>query len=44
MTTTPNDAIKMLMKDHKEVKAMFKAYDALTDGSKAGKKKLADQI
>ena len=38
------DAIAMLTADHKEVKAMFKEYEALGDRANAGKKKLADQI
>lgn len=38
------DAVSMLVKDHKDVKAMFKQFEDLTDRSKAKKKQLADQI
>ncbi|PWF48532.1 hemerythrin domain-containing protein [Massilia glaciei] len=44
MKTTPNDAIALLIADHKKVKGLFKQYDALSDRSKASKKKLADEI
>ena len=44
MKTQANDAIGLLMQDHKEVKAMFKQFEDLTDRSKGGKKKIADQI
>ena len=40
----PNDAIELLIGDHKKVKAMFKEFEGLTDRSKIGKKKIADQI
>lgn len=39
-----NDAINLLIKDHQDVKEMFKKYEKLTDRSKAEKKKLANQI
>jgi hemerythrin superfamily protein len=39
-----NDAIDLLKQDHKDVKAMFKQFEDLTDRSKSSKKKLADQI
>lgn len=39
-----NDAIELLINDHREVKAMFKEFEGLTDRSKAGKKNIADQI
>lgn len=38
------DAVNMLVKDHHDVKAMFKQFEDLTDRSKAKKKQLADQI
>lgn len=44
MKTTPKNAIELLKQDHKEVEAMFKSYDNLTDRSKSSKKALADQI
>ncbi len=44
MKTKANDAIGLLMQDHKEVKAMFKQFEDLTDRSKVGKKKIAVQI
>ncbi|MCD6027688.1 MAG: hypothetical protein K0R08_2207 [Solimicrobium sp.] len=44
MNTTANDAISLLIKDHREVKEMFKKYEGLTDRSIVSKKKLADQI
>jgi hemerythrin superfamily protein len=44
MNTKPTDAISLLMKDHKEVKAMFEQFEGLSDRSKSAKKKLADQI
>ena len=44
MNTKPTDAISLLIKDHKDVKAMFEQFEGLTDRSKSSKKKLADQI
>jgi hemerythrin superfamily protein len=47
MTTKPNqaqDAIAMLEADHREVKAMFKQFEELSDRARATKKKLTDQI
>jgi hemerythrin superfamily protein len=41
---TTNDALSLLIKDHKDVKEMFEQFDGLSDGSKATKKKVADQI
>ena len=38
------NAISLLMKDHKNVKALFAQYEGLSDRSFATKKKLADQI
>ena len=38
------NAISLLMKDHKAVKALFEQYEGLSDRSFATKKKLADQI
>ena len=44
MNTTPKDAISLLVHEHKDVKAMFKQFETLTDRSKASKKKIADRI
>jgi hemerythrin superfamily protein len=44
MNTKDNDAINLLIKDHNDVKEMFQKYEKLTDKSKVGKKKLANQI
>ncbi len=44
MNTKSPDAISLLIKDHKDVKAMFEQYEGLSDRSKSSKKKLADQI
>ena len=44
MNTKSNDAISLLMKDHKDVKALFELFEGLTDRSKVSKKKIADQI
>ncbi|WP_295991884.1 hemerythrin domain-containing protein [Rugamonas sp.] len=44
MKTKANDAIAMLEADHQKVKGLFKDFEALSDRSKASKKKLADQI
>ena len=41
---TTNDALSLLIQDHKDVKEMFEQFDGLSDRSKATKKKLADQI
>jgi hemerythrin superfamily protein len=38
------NAISLLMKDHKNVKALFAQYESLSDRSFATKKKLAEQI
>ena len=38
------NAISLLMKDHKDVKALFAQYQGLSDRSFATKKKLAEQI
>ena len=38
------NAISLLMKDHKNVKALFAQYEGLSDRSFATKKKLADHI
>ncbi|OBV37793.1 hemerythrin domain-containing protein [Janthinobacterium psychrotolerans] len=38
------NAISLLMKDHKDVKALFAQYEGLSDRSFATKKKLAEQI
>lgn len=39
-----NDALNLLINDHKQVKEMFEQFEGLSDRSKATKKKLADQI
>ncbi len=44
MKTGDIDAITLLIKDHEEVKAMFKEYEGLTKRAVVGKKKLATQI
>jgi hemerythrin superfamily protein len=41
---TTNDALSLLIKDHKDVKEMFEQFEGLSDRSKATKKKVADQI
>ncbi|MDL2356818.1 MAG: hemerythrin domain-containing protein [Pseudomonadota bacterium] len=38
------DAIELLTRDHANVKALFEQYDALSDRSRASKKKIATQI
>ncbi len=44
MSPTTKDAVNLLVKDHKDVKAMFKIFADLTDRSVVGKKKIADSI
>ncbi|GAC1412410.1 MAG: hemerythrin domain-containing protein [Burkholderiaceae bacterium] len=44
MKSSSTDAIALLVKDHEEVKALFAQFEALSDRSKASKKKIADQI
>jgi iron-sulfur cluster repair protein YtfE (RIC family) len=47
MTTKPDqkqDAIALLTADHREVSAMFKQFEELSERAKSSKKKLADQI
>ncbi len=44
MKTPENDAIAMLVDDHKKVKALFAQFEALSDRSKANKKKVSEQI
>ncbi len=44
MTTKSQDAISILIKDHKDVKALFEKFDTLSDRSVSSKKKLAEQI
>lgn len=44
MKTEANDAIAMLIADHREVQALFEQFEALSDRSKVSKKKLADEI
>lgn len=38
------DAIELLTQDHANVKALFEQYDALSDRSRANKKKVSTQI
>ncbi|MDZ4817792.1 MAG: hemerythrin domain-containing protein [Planctomycetota bacterium] len=44
MNTKSPNAVSFLKKDHKEVKAMFKRFDGLSDRSLVSKKKVVDQI
>ena len=44
MKPMPKDAIALLTDDHKEVKALFEQFDALSDRAKSSKKKIALQI
>ncbi|MGK5079180.1 hemerythrin domain-containing protein [Janthinobacterium sp. HLX7-2] len=44
VNTAQVDAIALLTQDHKNVKVLFEQYDALSDRSRASKKKLATQI
>jgi hemerythrin superfamily protein len=44
MNAHPQDAIAMLVADHKKVKSLFEQFENLSDRSKASKKKIADQI
>lgn len=44
MKTEKNDAIALLIEDHKKVKDLFEKFDKLSDRSKVNKKKIADQI
>jgi len=44
MNAKPSNAITMLKKHHKDVKALFKQFEGLTDCSLAGKKKIVGQI
>ncbi|MDB5801061.1 MAG: hemerythrin [Rhodocyclales bacterium] len=44
MKTEASNAITLLVKDHAEVKEMFKKFEGLSDRSKASKKKIADAI
>lgn len=44
MSTQPEDAIAMLVADHKKVKALFEQFEKLSDRSAASKKKVAAQI
>ena len=45
-SNSANDAIKLLMSDHKDVKALFKQYDQLVEGENSSEEKqaLAEQI
>ena len=44
MKTEKNDAIALLIEDHKKVKDLFEKFDKLSDRSVVNKKKIADQI
>jgi hemerythrin superfamily protein len=44
MKSTPDDAIALLIADHRKVKDLFEQYENLGDRSKANKKKVAAQI
>jgi len=44
MKIPTNDAIAMLIDDHKKVKALFAQFEALGDRSKVNKKRVSDQI
>ena len=44
MTTKQNDAINLLITDHKEVKALFKEFEGLSDRANVSKKRIADKI
>ncbi|GGC73418.1 hemerythrin domain-containing protein [Undibacterium terreum] len=44
MNSKSPDAIAMLVKDHKEVKALFSDYEKLSDRAPVSKKKIADKI
>ena len=44
MNTKSSNALSMLMKDHKDVKALFKQFEGFTDRSIATKKKIVTQI
>lgn len=44
MDKQSHDAITLLTQDHKEVKALFEKFDALSDRSKSSKKKIADEV
>jgi len=44
MKPASHDAIKLLVKDHHDVKAMFEEFDQLSSRAKSSKKKLADRI
>ncbi|HEU4851484.1 MAG TPA: hemerythrin domain-containing protein [Telluria sp.] len=44
MPTNKIDATKLLEQDHREVEALFKKFEDLTDRAKVSKKKIADQI
>ncbi|MGZ3159163.1 MAG: hemerythrin domain-containing protein [Burkholderiaceae bacterium] len=44
MKSKNTDAVKLLINDHKEVKDLFAQFEALSDRSKASKKKIAAQI
>lgn len=44
MKIKSQDAIAMLIADHKKVKSLFTQFEGLSDRSKASKKKIADEI
>ena len=43
-TSEPQDAIALLTTQHREVEAMFKQFEELSDRAKASKKKITDKI
>jgi hemerythrin superfamily protein len=44
MKSSAQNAVELLIADHRKVKELFEKFDALSDRSKVNKKKLADQI
>ena len=43
-TSEPQDAIALLTTQHREVEAMFKQFEELSDRAKASKRKITDKI
>lgn len=44
MATKSNNAIDLLIKDHKDVKTLFKKFEGLSDRSRVGKENIVEQI